>query len=248
MKIVLSLLNAPRNFIKMKAQLAPLVKNKLIDKVHVDVMDGEFVDNYTLDWLNAELVAKLHKAFPKLFIEIHLMVHFPSNYFEKFAKAGANRIWIHVESVDDGKKLNDGLNKYKKVEFGPVLNPETPLSTLQGNLRRILIMSVHPGKGGQKLIPATLTKVKQLRERFPLMTISVDGGVDMKNISRVKKAGANETVCGTVVFKGNPEKNMQKLLRNFSFAERTKKALSRYERGLFKEMKKEDFLRKFKKW
>ena len=213
MKIVPSLLAASRSFTQMKKQLAPLVKQGLISSVHVDVMDGEFVENTTLDWLNAELVSKLHKVFPKLFIEVHLMVNFPSNYFEKFAKAGANRIWVHVESIDDGKKLNVGLKKHKKIEFGPVLNPETPISRLKGNLRRILIMSVHPGKGGQKFIPADLTKIRQLRKRFPLMMISVDGGVNAKNIGKIKNAGASEAVCGTVIFKGNSVRNIRELKR-----------------------------------
>ncbi len=213
MKLVPSLLAASHSFTQMKKQLAPLVKRGLIDAVHVDVMDGEFVENYTLDWLNAELVAKLRKAFPKLFIEVHLMVHAPSSYFDEFAKAGANRIWVHVESIDNEKNLNNGLKKHKKVEFGPALNPETRISTLKGNLRSVLIMSVHPGKGGQRLIPATLTKVKQLRKRFPLMTISIDGGVDVKDIKQIEKAGASEAVCGTAVFKGNDVQNVLRLER-----------------------------------
>ncbi len=213
MKIVPSLLAAPRNFSQMKRKLAPLVREKMIDAVHVDVMDGEFVDNYTLDWLNAELVKKLRRTFPSVFIEVHLMVHFPSNYFSEFVKAGANRIWVHAEAMDNAKKLNEGMRKYN-VEFGPVLNPETLINMLNGNPGRVLVMTVHPGKGGQKFIRTSLTKIKNIRRKFKHAVISVDGGVNATNSNMLRKAGADEAIVGTAVFKGNAIRNLTKLKRH----------------------------------
>lgn len=218
MKIIPSLLDAPRDWKEMKAQLTPLVKKKLIYGVHVDVMDGEFVENYTLNWLNAELVALLRKAFPKLFIEVHLMVQNPENYVDEFAEAGANRIWWHVEAKKNGKKLEKMKRKWKNVEFGPGLNPETSEKKLQKEkFSAVLIMSVHPGKGGQKFITASLKKIKKIRDKYPATTISVDGGVNAANIAQIAAAGANEAVPGTAVFKGNPVKNVKKLTKTRIF-------------------------------
>lgn len=208
MKIIPSLLDASQEWKKMKVQLTPLVKKNLISGVHVDAMDGEFVENYTLNWLNAELVALLRKAFPKLFIEVHLMVQNPENYVDIFAKAGANRIWWHVEAKKNGKKMEKIKQKWKRVEFGPVLNPETSEKKLtRKKFACVLVMSVHPGKGGQKFIEKTLKKIEKIRTKYRHTTISVDGGVNAANIAQIAAAGANEAVPGTAVFKGNPTKN-----------------------------------------
>lgn len=212
MKIVPSLLAASGNFAQMKAQLAPLVKKRLISSVHVDVMDGEFVSSYTLDWQNEDLVKKLRRAFPKLGIEVHLMVQNPENYVAAFATAGANRIWWHIEADKSGKKLEKIKHKWKNVEFGPAINPETTEETLnREKFTAVLVMSVQPGKGGQKFITKMLKKINKIRLKYPRATISVDGGVDASNIAQLALVGTNEAVCGTAVFRGNPASNVKKL-------------------------------------
>ncbi len=212
MKIVPSLLAAPRNFAEMKKQLAPLVAKKLISSVHVDVMDGEFVSNYTLDWLNVQLVAKLRSAFPKLFIEVHLMTQFPENYIDEFATAGTNRIWWHVEARKNGKKLAKMKRKWKKIKFGPAINPETSEEKLRKEkFSAVLVMTVHPGKGGQRFIKTTLKKIRKIRRKYPRAVISVDGGVDASNVVSIEASSVNEAVCGTSIFKGNTVKNVANL-------------------------------------
>ncbi len=215
MKIVPSLLNAPRNWKEMKAQLAPLVAKKLISSVHLDPADGKLVDNYTLDWLNAELVKKLKRTFPGLKIAVHLMTQNPENYAEQFIRAGADRIWFHVDARRSDKKLAQLKRKYKDVEIGPVVNPETNENKLkQMQFTCVLIMTIHPGKGGQRLLKYMLKKVKKIKRAYPTATISVDGGVDLRNIRDIAAAGADEAVAGTAVFKGNVVNNVKKLIRH----------------------------------
>ncbi len=211
MKIVPSLLAASRDFATLKKQLAPLVKNKLINAVHVDVMDGEFVENNTLQFMNAVLVKKLKKAFPRLQIQVHLMVQHPEKFIEEFALAGASVIYFHVEAVTNGKKLQKLKKKLKNVEFALAVNPETKVEKIS-IAKRVLVMTVHPGKGGQKFITASLKKMKKIRAKYPQVTISVDGGVYKHNIGEVAAAGVNEAVCGTSVFKGNAVNNVKKLI------------------------------------
>ncbi|MBI4406488.1 ribulose-phosphate 3-epimerase, partial [Candidatus Micrarchaeota archaeon] len=176
MKIIPSLLAASRNWSKAKVQLVPLVRKKLVNSVHVDVMDGEFVSNYTLDWLNAELVRKLRKAFPALFIEVHLMVQNPESYAEQFVKAGANRIWWHIEAEKNKKELEKMKRKWKRVEFSPAINPETGADKLKSEkFSCVLVMSVHPGKGGQKFIKYALKKIEKIKRKYPCAIVSVDG-------------------------------------------------------------------------
>ncbi len=215
MKIIPSLLDAPRDWKEMKAQLEPLIAKRLISSVHLDPADGKLVHNYTLDWLNPELVKKLKHAFPQLKVAVHLMTQNPENYAEQFIRAGTDRIWFHIDAKKNNKKLAHLRKKYKKVEFGPVVNPETNENKLkQMQFTCVLIMTIHPGKGGQRLLKYMLKKVKRIKRAYPTATVAVDGGVHLDNIASVANAGVDEAVCGTAVFKGNAVKNVLKLKKS----------------------------------
>ena len=172
------------------------------DIIHVDVMDGHFVPNITIGPLVVEAVRKI----TDLPLDVHLMVENPERCVEAFAKAGADWITIHVET---GYHLHRTLHQIKDLgkRSGLVLNPGTPLSTLDYLLEEIdlvMLMSVNPGFGGQSFIPSTLRKIRELKEmiarRNPAVEIEVDGGVAPSTIKAIREAGADIFVAGSAVF------------------------------------------------
>ena len=176
--------------------------------VHVDVMDGHFVPNITL---GPPVVASLHKATP-LPLDVHLMIENADRYLQAFIDAGASWISLHQEAVPHLQRQVAYLRE-RGVRAGVALNPATPLSTLDDilpELDYVLVMSVNPGFGGQKFIPAALDKIRRLRaiieQRGLKAVIEVDGGVDLSNIRSVVEAGAELLVAGSAVFgHGDPE-------------------------------------------
>jgi len=176
--------------------------------VHVDVMDGHFVPNITL---GPPVVASLHKATP-LPLDVHLMIENADRYLQAFIDAGASWISLHQEAVPHLQRQVAYLRE-RGVRAGVALNPATPLSTLDDilpELDYVLVMSVNPGFGGQKFIPAALDKIRRLRaiieQRGLKAVIEVDGGVDLSNIRAVVEAGAELLVAGSAVFgHGDPE-------------------------------------------
>jgi ribulose-phosphate 3-epimerase len=172
------------------------------DLVHLDVMDGHFVPNLTLGpGIVKDLRPHTHLPF-----DCHLMLADPGRYIDAFARAGADRISVHVEipGVGDVLRAIRALGK----QAGLVINPETPLSAMDPHLDAIdfaLVMTVHPGFYGQKLIPEALDKVPLLRQTLRALKrdvpIQVDGGVTIDNVFRVARAGADEVVAGAAVFK-----------------------------------------------
>ncbi|MDP9074557.1 MAG: ribulose-phosphate 3-epimerase [Actinomycetota bacterium] len=176
------------------------------ERLHVDVMDGVFVPNYTF---GTDTVRAL-KRVTDLPLELHLMIVEPERHFETFAQAGADAITIHYEV---SPHLHRSLSAIRKLDLraGAAINPSTPSSCLYDVLEAMdlaLVMTINPGYGGQKLIPRTLLKVAQVRaeiERQGLPTeIEVDGGVDAGNARDCVEAGANVLVAGTAVF-GHPD-------------------------------------------
>jgi len=175
------------------------------DMIHVDVMDGHFVPNLTI----GPPVIKSLRNHTKLPFDVHLMISPVHKYIKDYADAGANIITIHPEATEDLKKSIDHIkNLGKKV--GVSLNPKTPIGVIEKFLKDInlvLIMSVHPGFGGQKFMPEVLEKVKQIKKikdekKFEL-DIEVDGGINFDNNKIVIEAGANILVSGTTIFKNN---------------------------------------------
>ena len=186
------------------------------DMIHVDVMDGHFVPNLTM----GPPVIKALKKYTKLPFDVHLMISPVHKYIKDYADAGADIITIHPETTDN---LEDSIQHIKKLnkKIGISLNPETQIEVVKKFLEKIdlvLIMSVHPGFGGQKFIPKVLDKIKELKkikdQQNLNFDIEVDGGINFDNNKLVIKAGANILVSGTTVFKnnnGNIKKNIDTL-------------------------------------
>ena len=183
--------------------------------IHCDVMDGHFVPNLTI---GLPVVKSLRRA-TRLPLDTHLMISEPGRYAEQFVDAGANMVSVHVE-IDAHLNRTLMAIKNKGAKAGVVINPATPLSTLEEALDvadYVLVMSVNPGFGGQKFIPSVLDKVRRLRrmidERGLQTRIEIDGGVDRTNIGEVTAAGAEIIVAGTAVFGvGDPAQGVRDLL------------------------------------
>ena len=186
------------------------------DMIHVDVMDGHFVPNLTI----GPPVIKTLRKNSKLTFDVHLMIAPVHKYIKDFADAGADIITIHPEATDNLKKSINHIKSFKK-KVGVSLNPDTNVSIIEKELENVdlvLVMSVHPGFGGQKFIPNVIKKIKILKkikdEKNYSYDIEVDGGIDFSNSKEVVNAGANILVSGTTIFKennGNIKKNIETL-------------------------------------
>ena len=173
------------------------------DIIHVDVMDGHFVPNITI----GPLIVEAARRSTKLPLDVHLMITNPELFIDDFAKAGADYITVHVETARHLHRLVQSIKGHKKVKAGAVLNPATPLSSLDHilpDLDMVLLMSVNPGFGGQSFIPSVLDKIRQLRKRIDELglatEIEVDGGVKPANAAQVVNAGADILVAGSAIF------------------------------------------------
>ena len=172
------------------------------DLLHVDVMDGHFVPNLSL---GVPVVESLRKA-TDLFLDTHLMITDPLRYIESFAKAGADLLTFHLESNSDPNAVLEKIIQCGK-RAGLAINPDTPFERVIPYLDRLdllLVMTIFPGFGGQKLMPETLTKVQQAvayrAEKGLHYRIEVDGGVNADTAAMVAKAGAEILVAGSAVF------------------------------------------------
>jgi len=175
------------------------------DLIHVDVMDGHFVPNLTI----GPPVIKTLRSFTKIPFDVHLMIKPVHKYIKNYAEAGADIITIHPEATDSLKNSIKHIKELGK-KVGISLNPETTTNIVKEFLTEIdliLIMSVHPGFGGQKFIPKVLSKIKEMKniklEKNLKFDIEVDGGIDFDNSKSVVEAGANILVSGTTIFKNN---------------------------------------------
>ena len=175
------------------------------DMIHVDVMDGHFVPNLTI----GPPVIKALKKQCSIKFDVHLMISPVHKYIEAYSDAGADIITIHPEATDN---LEESILKIKSLnkKVGVSLNPETKIDLIDNYLEKIdlvLIMSVHPGFGGQKFIPEVLDKIEQLKKiqskKNIDFDIEIDGGINFENSKTVIEAGANILVSGTTVFKSN---------------------------------------------
>ena len=171
--------------------------------IHLDVMDGVFVPNISF---GAPVISAVRKSSSAVF-DVHLMITEPQRYIDDFVKAGADIITIHYESCDDPASVVKYI-KSKGVRAAVSVKPATPVEVLYPMLKEldmVLIMTVEPGFGGQKLIPETVAKVTELRQYAVNngieIDIEVDGGVTPENVSTLVSAGANVIVAGSAIFK-----------------------------------------------
>lgn len=183
------------------------------DMIHFDVMDGLFVPSISFGLPVLKSIRKSSDAF----MDCHLMIVEPDRYVEEFAKAGADSITVHVETCKDTDVMTT-LSHIASlgIKCGISINPGTPVFSLLpylGLVDMVLIMSVEPGFGGQKFIPASLDKLREvaaLRKEGEFdFDIEVDGGVNADNLEEIVNAGANVIVSGSSIFKGNIQENVK---------------------------------------
>ncbi|SEM66874.1 ribulose-5-phosphate 3-epimerase [Ligilactobacillus sp. WC1T17] len=212
MIIAPSILSA--DFANLQKDVA-LVEQSGAKYLHIDIMDGHFVDNLTF----GPNVVQALRPHSQLFFDCHLMVDEPEKYLEAFQKAGADAIGVHIEAC---QHLHRTLSKIKALGMKAevVLNPGTPWSSVQEVLPMVdsvLIMTVDPGFGGQKFLESQLKKItlaSQYKQAHHLnYEIEVDGGINDQTIKLAHEAGATIAVAGSYVFsKGEPKQQVQKLL------------------------------------
>lgn len=170
------------------------------DGLHVDIMDGHFVPNLTM---GPDILRAVRAELPDAYLNVHLMVMRPDLYAPRFIEAGADTVLIHVESPCDLRATLAGIRDAGK-RAGLTLCPETPVSALEGYedlLDEVLIMTVHPGFGGQAFLESGLPKISALAEMLPDADLSVDGGINEETGSRCVVAGANVLLAGSFLFK-----------------------------------------------
>lgn len=188
--------------------------------IHFDVMDGKFVPSISF---GMPVLASIRNAVDQIF-DVHLMIEEPIRYVEEFQKAGADIITVHLEACSDVKAT---LEKIKAcgVKAAISICPDTPVAELEPYVElvdMVLIMSVHPGFGGQSFIPSSLEKIRETRALLDRVNstadIEVDGGIYTTNVREVLEAGANVIVAGSAIFRGDAAentKNMMEILRAY---------------------------------
>src|SRR5436190_12958974 len=203
------------NFLKLEDECKMLNESEA-DWFHLDIMDGVFVPNISFGPMIVEFVRKTTKK-P---CDVHLMIVEPEKYAEPFNKAGADYLIVHIEACPDLKK---NVEQIRSLGMKPAvaISPDTPIADLNDILpyiHHVCFMSVYPGYGGQKFIPQSIERIKQLRkmidEKELKVLIEIDGGVTVENASAILAAGADVLIAGVTVFKSaDPKETIAQLKR-----------------------------------
>lgn len=198
-----------------------------IDELHFDIMDGNFVPNYTLgvDFIKAA------KGCCNIACNAHLMIEAPERYVERFVEAGCDSLSVHVEASEHIHRTLDQIRN-TGASPGVAINPATPLTALQyllPNVDRVLLMTVDPGYAGQKIIPNAFERVRILRENIRYyehrVQIEVDGNIDVENAAKLVHFGAEILVLGTSSIFQGPGTDLGEALGTFKAAVNTKALL-----------------------
>lgn len=212
-KICPSILSS--DFSKLKDEICE-IEEAGADIIHCDIMDGNFVPNISF---GPKIVSDVNRI-TDLPLDVHLMIMNPDRYIEEFHAAGADFISVHYEN---NFHLNRTINQIKNlgIKAGVVINPATPVFMLKDIIEYtdfVLIMSVNPGYGGQKFIPNSISKLKEVSELIKKnnykCSVEVDGGVGIENIKEISDAGAEMFVCGSSVFNSKNRKDTIKKMKS----------------------------------
>ncbi|HTN42505.1 MAG TPA: ribulose-phosphate 3-epimerase [Nitrospiria bacterium] len=212
-KIAPSILSA--DFAHLAEEIAKVTEAGA-DMIHVDVMDGHFVPNFTI----GPPIVKAIRKVTRLPLDVHLMMTNPDDFIHDFIKAGSNYITVHVETCPHLHRTIQSI-KEEGVKAGVTLNPATPLSSVEeilGEVDLLLIMSVNPGFGGQGFIPSALEKLRRARtmidQRGAKVELEIDGGIKVENVGAIAQAGADILVSGSAIFESKDYKDtIQKMRR-----------------------------------
>lgn len=185
--------------------------------LHIDVMDGVFVPSISF---GIPVVRSLRKITNSIF-DVHLMIVGPERYVKEFAQCGADSITFHLEAAEDAEELIDQIHALG-CKAGMSIKPQTPVEAARKYLEKLdmlLVMTVEPGFGGQKYIPESTDRIRQVRqmadELGTELDIQVDGGITQDNVQEVLNAGANVIVAGSAIFKGSISENIKSLMSRF---------------------------------
>ncbi len=185
--------------------------------IHIDVMDGVFVPSISFGMPVIETIRKVTKRI----FDVHLMIVEPERFVKEFAACGADSITFHLEATEDADEVIDQIHALG-CRAGMAIKPKTPIEAVRKYLEKLdmlLVMTVEPGFGGQKYIPESTERIRQVRhmaqELHTKLDIEVDGGITADNVHVVLEAGANVVVAGSAVFRGNIKENVEKFMAQF---------------------------------
>ena len=185
--------------------------------IHIDVMDGVFVPSISF---GMPVIASIRKTTKKIF-DVHLMIVEPERFVKEFAECGADSITFHIEATEDVDKIIDLIHDLG-CKAGMSIKPRTPVEVVEKYLHKLdmlLVMTVEPGFGGQKYIPESTERIREIKrmadEQGLDLDIQVDGGITKENVQVVLDAGANGIVAGSAVFRGNISENVKAIMAQF---------------------------------